>query len=112
MKILSKFKQALAIGATSATLLLFATMPVSAHTSLYRLDGGKIPMYYAPTDQIAVKVWSPNGTWFDMHCWVDFEWYKGNYWTNRWFWGQEYSGGYWGYVNASYVANQTTVPHC
>lgn len=104
------------ISAIITLFVIFSSVATPAHAlSTYVWNNYKsaVPMQYAPTSAYNnVKVWIPNGTKFAMSCWEDFQWYYGNYNTNRWFWGQEYSGGYWGYVNASYVRNQTTVHHC
>jgi hypothetical protein len=56
--------------------------------------------------------WARNGTVFAMRCWVDYQWATGNYRSPRWFWGQSYHNGYWGYVHSSYVQRQVTVPRC
>ena len=97
-----------------ASFFLFASpASASAHTFVWNNHGSYVPMYYAPTTLYNnVKLWMSNGTYFDMRCWTDNQNFTGNYTTNRWFWGQEYSHGYWGYIHASYVYNQTSVPHC
>lgn len=56
-----------------------------------------------------------NGTPFVMRCYKDGVWFYGSYWTNRWFYGKvfTYSGNfYYAWVSASWVANQSSVPHC
>jgi hypothetical protein len=51
----------------------------------------------------------PRGSGVKMLCWTDNQWYKG---TNRWFKVQtDYGSGY-GYMIATQVSNQTSVPHC
>jgi hypothetical protein len=69
-------------------------------------------MYPCPTASCYVRSWMPNSSHFAMVCWVDNTWSYGNYWSNRWFWGQSYGIGAWGYVNASYVYYQVWTPHC
>lgn len=60
--------------------------------------------------------WVPNGTQLIMICWRDSVWMNGNYWTNRWFYVTALVGGRYynpsGYIHASLVANQATVPWC
>lgn len=67
-----------------------------------------------PNVNSAAYAWAPNGYRLTMYCWVDGGWADGNYWTNRWF---QVSVPYWryggvGYINASLVAQQPTLPHC
>jgi hypothetical protein len=55
----------------------------------------------------------PNGTKFGMSCWADRSYsYYGNYSSPRWFRGQSYNNGAWGWVHSSYVYYQVRVPHC
>jgi hypothetical protein len=54
-----------------------------------------------------------NGTKFRMWCWADVpRSYTGNYSSRRWFYGQSYNNGAWGWVHSSYVYYQTRVGHC
>ena len=54
----------------------------------------------------------PNGTKFAMNCWTTHYGFNGNYWSNRWFYGQSYRNGSWGWVHSSYVYYQKSVRHC
>jgi hypothetical protein len=55
----------------------------------------------------------PNGTKFRMYCWADAKYsYTGNYTSRRWFRGQSYQNGAWGWVHSSYVYYQVAVPRC
>lgn len=55
----------------------------------------------------------PNGTKFRMYCWADSpRSYTGNYASKRWFRGQSYRNGAWGWVHASYVYYQDAVKRC
>ena len=71
-----------------------------------------VAMRYAPTSVVNVKVRVPNGTSFRMTCWLWGQTFTGNYRSAKWFYGQEYSRGSWGYIHSSYVLNQITVPRC
>ena len=76
---------------------------------VYNNTGGWVPMYAAPTKMTYAVNWTKPGSVFYMHCWEYGQWYAGNYNTNKWFYG--YNGN-WGYINASYVYNQISVPLC
>ena len=99
----------------AATALLFASAVAAttvsppanaAGVSYLSSPSGWTPMYYAPNTQYSnVKVWDSNGTKFQMICWLDNA-------GHRWFYGQEFSRGYYGYVTAGYVYNQARVGHC
>jgi hypothetical protein len=99
----------------AAAALFFSAAPASAwwwtHPTLYNKTGGYIGMYYVPSVNSWVKVWLPSGDRFYEECYIDNQWYYGNYWTNRWFLGTD-AWGYYGYVHASYVSNQVSVRHC
>lgn len=86
----------------------------ASHSGVYvrNYRGSTVAMRYAPTSLTNVKVWIPNGTAFQMICWVDHQNFTGNYTSRRWFYGQEYSRGSYGYVHSSYVFRQIRVPHC
>ena len=101
------------VAAVAALASLLAFTPAQAGSPIvWNHTGGYIPQYYAPNQNYSnVKSWLPNSSHFYMTCWIDNTWYYGNYWSNRWFggWG---ATGYWGYVPASYVYYQVSVPHC
>lgn len=94
-----------------AAMLLGGTVAAqpaaAASTYVWSTNGSSsVPMYFAPNTQYSnVKVWMPNGTRFNMDCWLDNA-------GHRWFFGQEFTQGAWGYVTAGPVRNQTRVPHC
>ena len=54
------------------------------------------------------------GTPLELYCWVDGERATGNYSTDRWFGVAipSYRYGGTGYIHASLVADQYSVPHC
>ncbi|MEA2191654.1 MAG: hypothetical protein QOI73_1775 [Solirubrobacteraceae bacterium] len=84
-----------------------AGMPI-----VYDQSGGSVPMFVGTKASLPVEYWEPNSSQFEMNCWTDDDWYSGNYSTNRWFYGQDYATGDWGYVPASYVYYQVDVPSC
>ena len=95
-----------AVMATAAVLGLTASPASAANLSYLYNGGGSVPVYYAPnTSASNVKVWAPSGTKFQMICWLDNA-------GHRWFYGQEYSRGSYGYATAGVVKNQITVGHC
>ena len=105
------------LGVIVAAVLMLGTVvlsagPAAADPIVWNHTGGSIPMFYAPTSVTGVEAWMPESSHFQMICWVDWQWYYGNYWTNRWFWGQSQRNGVWAWVNASYVYYQVGVPHC
>jgi hypothetical protein len=55
-----------------------------------------------------------NGYQLTMLCWADGAWADGNYWTNRWFdvVVPYTNDGQTGFINASLVANQPSLPSC
>lgn len=87
------------------------TTPAAAATPyLYtNIRGGYVPMFFAPTNQSNVKAWLPNYRGFVPQCYTDFQNWYGNYWSTRWFFGQEL-GGTVGYVHSSQVINQQLHP--
>lgn len=94
--------------------LAIGAMPVAAQSATYVTNnrGSSVPLSWYPGYNGYYRDVMPNGTRFRMSCWVDHGLYTGNYRTARWFYGQSYHTGGWGYVAASYVINQTRVPHC
>ena len=79
---------------------------------VYNQAGGSVPMYGLPGANV-VTYWLPQSSRFNMSCYVDLRTYTyGNYWTNRWYYGQTFAGGHWGYVQSSWVYYQWTVPRC
>jgi hypothetical protein len=99
---------ALILGAliSIVSLGIFLSSSASAATSTLNNGGGSVPVYFAPNTQYSnVKVWAPNNTRFQMNCWLDNA-------GHRWFYGQEYSQGAWGYATAGVVKNQISVSHC
>lgn len=106
-------KKVMAVVALVVSLLFSVALPAeAANTIVWNSRGSSVPMYYAPTSATYVKAWLPNSSRFTMLCWVDHQSYYGNYSTNRWFWGQTFAGGHYGYVNASWVYYQKSVPRC
>lgn len=111
---LTRIKTSSIFASAALALGLLAATPAAqaGGTIVWNHTGGKIPQYYAPNQYYSnVKSWLPNSSHFTMTCWIDNTYYNGNYNTNRWFagWG---ATGYWGYVPASYVYYQVSVPHC
>ena len=106
---------AFALPVLTGGIVLFSTpSPVEARLKTYVQNnrGGSVPLKFAPTPHVNTDTDIPNRKKFKMHCWVDFKWHDGNYNTNRWFYGQEYNSGHWGWVHSSYVINQERVPAC
>ncbi len=98
----------------SLGFLTYAASPAMAGGPIvYNQRGNYVPMYYAPTPyNINVKNWMPNSTRFNMRCYEDFQWFNGNYGSYRWYYGQAFNTGQWGYVHSSYVYYQWSVPRC
>ncbi|MDX2544573.1 hypothetical protein ACOT81_35495 [Streptomyces sp. WI04-05B] len=103
--------------ATAAVTLSGTTAsPASAWSGSYiSSNTGYAHVRAGATTNSAIIGTAPNGRMADMMCWKDGDWAQGNYWTNRWFYSTVQSNGtnnWIGYVHASLVANQKTVPHC
>lgn len=114
MRVMNRLRIGAIALVTIVMSVLMAAPPASATALAYQWNnrGSYVPMYYAPTTATNVKVWSRNGTKFLMICWTDWQWATGNYTSNRWFYGETYSTGSYGYVHSSYVNNQGAVPRC
>ena len=109
----SKKRYASFIAFLALIFSLGAVTPAQASTSIvWNHTGGSVPMFWGTRTTGGIKAWIPNSSHFEMRCWVDDQWYYGNYWSNRWFWGQSYATGDWGFEPASFVYYQTYVPHC
>lgn len=93
---------------------LFLVTPVSAGGPIvYNQTNSFVPMNYCNSLRCNLQMWIPNSTRFYIKCWGDNSYASyGNYWTTRWFFGEEFSRGAWGYLNASFVYYQTWSPHC
>lgn len=105
-------KVAISFVTVLAVVGLSATPALAGGPIVYNQRGGSIAMRWAPTTNAGVTHWLPQSSRFLMVCYTDFQWYNGNYNSNRWFYGQTFAGGYYGYVHSSYVYYQTRVPHC
>src|SRR5258708_4183107 len=109
----TRFKRFLVSVAAVVTSLVIGAAPAFAGGPIvYNQRGGSIPMYGVPTTNSNVTYWLPQSSRFNMSCWTDWQWSYGNYWSNRWYWGQTFAGGHWGYVHSSWVYYQWTVPRC
>lgn len=96
-----------------AACLFVSITPVQAGGPIvWRPNGWWVPMQYGPTNAGYVQSWLKPSSRFKMICWTDYKGYTGNYYSVRWFWGQSYYNGSYGYVHSSYVYYQTAVPHC
>ena len=100
--------------AAGITLTLAATAGITAaagpasaaiNTYVWNDVRGYVLMYPAPSEATNPRAYPDNGTKFDMRCWED----NGGF---RWFWGQEFETGRWGYIRANWVYNQVSVNHC
>lgn len=107
------------VTAVAGLLLATATMvnPATADTveaaspKTYSYTGGTHLRFHNPSGSSIAYL--RNGTPLTMHCWTDARWAKGNYWTNRWFQVTAHYGiNKIGYVHASLVRNQASVPRC
>lgn len=77
---------------------------------IYKPNNGWVAMYGVPRVTNYPTTWLQSGKAFYMDCWIDNQYWNGNYGSARWFAG--WGGGYYGYVHSSYVTYQTWVPHC
>lgn len=72
-----------------------------------------VPLNIAPTLAGGWNLtWVPNGTKFDMRCWIWGQNYTGNYTSAKWFRGISFHNGGWFFVHSSYVFRQRSVPVC
>lgn len=88
-----------------------AGIPICGYVSS---SSGAAHVRAQPDVNSALYATAPNGYRLTIYCWVDGGWADGNYWTNRWF---QVAVPYWqyggvGYIHASLVAPQPTLPHC
>jgi hypothetical protein len=107
-----RFRGAIAAFAVAISLLLASAGVASASSIVWNDTGGSVPMFWGTSSSSGVESWLSNSSHFEMVCWTDDQWYYGDYWTPRWFFGQSYDTGEWGSVPASYVYYQESVPHC
>ena len=103
---------ALACGLTTGIVTTAAPAGASGTSIVWNHTGGSVPMYWGTRTSGGIESWMAESSHFQMTCWVDDQSYYGNYWSSRWFFGQSYSNGRWGYVPASFVYYQVGVPHC
>ncbi|MFF9064165.1 hypothetical protein ACF09E_02280 [Streptomyces sp. NPDC014891] len=103
------------VAAVSAATLGITT-PASAWTGSYiSSNSGQAYVRTQATTNSAIIGTAPNGRMVDMMCWKTGQWATGNYATDRWFYSTVQSGGtnnWIGFVHASLVADQKTVPRC
>jgi len=101
------------IGMLSMSLLLAPAADALGYGTVYGGGGGGM-VRAVPSVSGAYLAFAPDGYRLTMYCWVDGGWGDGNYWTNRWFQvavpGWRFGGV--GYINASLVTNQPSLPHC
>ncbi len=106
---------AVSIVAVLGSLVIGLAPAFAGGPIVYNQRGGSVPMYGVPSDASGVQVtyWLKQSSRFNMICYVDqrFNSY-GNYWSNRWFYGQTFDGGHYGYVHSSWVYYQWTVRRC
>ena len=81
----------------------------SASSWLWASGGKPVDGAYQPYSW-AFYYSMPSLTPARMICWVDSQWYTGNYRSPRWFKVDTIYGRF--YVHSSYVYSQTRVPHC
>lgn len=102
-------------------LMGVAAPAAEAYPVTHNQRGSHVPLKYGPTNAGNTR-WIPNTyrTWygsyinykFRMMCFSDFQWYTGNYSSNRWFYGQTFWDGSYMWVHSSYVWYQWAVPRC
>jgi hypothetical protein len=107
----------LGITAASATQGPAAIKRATVYSWLYNQHGNYVPVHNdCPSPYCPITNWIPNGTRFQMYCWVDaYYGSTGNYFSHRWFKGYYTYQGlnyFWTYVQSSYVYYQIWVPHC
>lgn len=96
---------ALAVAATGGAVATAAPASAAINTYVWNDVRGYVLMYAVPSEATNPRAYPPNGTKFDMRCWQDQNGY-------RWFWGQEFHTGRWGYIRALWVYNQVPTPPC
>lgn len=104
------------LAAAAVALSGLTASPASAWTGSYiSSNTGYAYVRTGATTNSGIIGTAPNGRMVDMMCWQDGDWAQGNYWSNRWFYSTVQSNGtnnWIGYVHASLVADQKSVPHC
>jgi hypothetical protein len=115
---MSRFKKGLAVLLAALTPLLAglgaAAIPAQAnhYSWVHNQRGSAVCLSWYQGYNGYCRTRMPNGTKFAMRCWADHRGYNGNYDSARWFYGQAFNTGSWGWVHASYVYYQKRVPHC
>lgn len=91
-----------------------AAIPAQAnhYSWVHNQKGGSVCLSWYQGYNGRCITWMPNGTKFAMRCWADHHGFTGNYYSRRWFYGQAFNTGSWGWVHSSYVYYQKSVPHC
>lgn len=102
---------AVPLGLVAAAPAASAGSPIAYTQSGNHYTGLRGLPSYAPG--VTTIAWLSPGEPFYMVCWVSNPngGTGGNYPTYKWFWGQSKNHGN-GYLNASVVYYQITVPHC
>jgi hypothetical protein len=104
--IAQKFVRPAILGLTAVASLALAAAPAgAANTYVWDDVHGHVSIYGVPSANSIPTESVPNGTRFWMQCWIDNQ-------GSRWFGGYDYRYGRWGYVQARYVSNQVSTPHC
>lgn len=79
----------------------------------WKNDGGWMPNRYCAHTNCYVGKWVASNTKVYVICWMDSQYMVGNYGTSRWFRViGPINGGYDGYMHASYIYYQPSVPRC
>lgn len=97
---------AISLGGTITAAPAEAGSPI-----VYNQSGKYVAGRHCAHSSCGVYEWMPNSQHFYMRCWMDNQYYYGNYGSARWFGGYSQSG-YWMWVHSSYVYYQTSVPRC
>jgi hypothetical protein len=94
-----------AVAALGGVATPAAPAQAAINTYVWNDVRGYVLMYAVPHEGTNPRAYPDNGTKFDMRCWQDQNGF-------RWFWGQEFETGEWGYIRAQWVYNQVSVKGC
>src|SRR6266511_3959676 len=102
----------LMVMATAVAVLALGWSPNLAQAAGPYLTGSAAMRDYV---NISLSGCQPVGSWsagtpVSMTCWIDDSWATGAYSSNRWFY--VVNGTKKSFVHSSWVASQTSVPHC
>lgn len=104
------------VGLVLAALLMIGSLATAAPAQagspiVYNQRGSYVAGRACASVNCPVDSWLPNSQHFYMRCWVDNQYFTGNYGSVRWFGGYTQAGR-WVLVHSSYVYYQTSVGRC